>query len=186
MEEIELIFETTEEGMNDAIERLKRELAKITTGKASPAMFNGLKVEYYGMPTPINQVANITTADARTVVIQPFEKSALASIERSIFEANMGVTPQNDGQIIRINIPPLTEERRRQFVKQAKDYGEQSKIGVRAARRDAMDEIKKTVKDGLSEDVGKKKEQEIQDMTNNYISQIDKLVGAKEKDIMTV
>lgn len=185
-EDINLQLEMTEESMNDSIEHLKKELLKLRTGKASTAMFNGLMVEYYGSPTPLNQVANVSTSDSRTIVIQPWEKSMLAPIERSIFEANLGLTPQNDGEIVRITIPPLTEERRKQLVKKAKALGEDTKVSVRNARRDAMEAIKKGVKDGYPEDAGKRREDEVQNMTNNFGKKVDAIVDAKEKDIMTI
>lgn len=185
-EEIQLILDMAEEQMDKAISHLQHELVKIRTGKASGDLVSGLKVMYYGAPTPLSQVANISTADARTIVIQPWEKNMLGAIEKSIFEAALGITPQNDGQIIRLSIPPLTEERRREMVKKAKAEGENAKVGVRSARRDAMEEIKKGVKNGLAEDIGKKKEDEIQSLTNRYIEQIEKILEVKEREILTV
>lgn len=184
--EINLILEMAEDAMQHSIEHLKNELTKIRTGKASGDLVSGILVPYYGSPTKLSSVANISMADARTIVIQPWEKNTLGAIEKAIFEAALGITPQNDGQIIRLSIPPLTEERRRDLAKKAKHEGENSKVGVRSARRDAMEELKKAIKNGLSEDMGKKKEEEIQNLTNKYIDQVDKLVEAKEKDIMTV
>ncbi|NJK83221.1 MAG: ribosome recycling factor [Saprospiraceae bacterium] len=186
MEDIELIIETTKEGMNEATERLARELGKISTGKATPVMLDNLRPEYYGTPTALHQVANVTTADARTLIIQPWEKSMIGPIERAIFEANLGFTPQNDGQIIRINIPPLTQERRKEFVKRAKSLGEEARVSIRNARRDAMEEIKKAVRDGFPEDLGKRKEGEIQEMTTSFTERVERLLEVKEKDIMTV
>lgn len=185
-EEIDLILEISKEGMGQSIAHLKSELSKIRAGKASTAMLDGIKVEYYGTPTALGQVANVSTADAKTLVIQPWEKSMLAPIERAIFEANLGLTPMNDGEMVRINIPPLTEERRKTLAKSAKKLGEDAKIGVRSARHKGMDGIKKAVKDGYPEDAGKKREAEIQDMTNSYGKKIDEMLVAKEKDIMTV
>ena len=185
-EEISTYIEMAKESMDDSIDHLQKELVKIRTGKASPNMLNGVLVDYYGSPTPLNQVANVGTADARTLVIQPWEKTMLAPIEKSIFESNLGLTPQNDGEIIRINIPPLTEERRRQMVKRAKELGEGTKVSVRNARRDAMDAIKKSVKDGYPEDAGKRKEQEVQQLTDAYAEKVEKLIEVKEKDIMTI
>ena len=172
--------------MESSIDHLKSELLKIRTGKASPAMLEGIIVPYYGTPTPLNQVANVATADARTMTIQPWEKTMLAPIEKAIFESNLGLTPQNDGEIIRIGVPPLTEERRKELAKRAKGLGEDAKVSIRNARRIAMDNIKKAVKDGFPEDEGKKKETEIQEVTNQFSSKIDGLVVAKEKDIMTI
>lgn len=186
-EDVQLIIDMAKEGMEDAIDHLQKEFVKVRTGKASTAMLDGLLVKYYGSPTPLKQVANITTSDARTIVIQPWEKSVLGEIEKAIFEANFGITPQNDGELVRLVIPPLTEERRRQLVKQVKHLGEEAKISVRNTRRDAMNDIKKAVKeDHYPEDAGKRREAEIQELTNQYSDKIDKLVGVKEEDIMTV
>ncbi len=185
-EEIEFQIEESKENMEGALEHLQKELVKIRTGKASSSIFNGLMVDYYGSPTPLKQVANISNVDARTLVIQPWEKGMLENIERAIFQANMGITPQNDGEIIRITIPMLTEERRRDLVKQVKLSGEDAKVSVRNARRAAMEFVKKSVKDGFSEDAGKDFEDSIQKMTNSYGAKIDGIVDAKEKDIMTI
>ena len=184
----ELEFEIAEqqEAMDKAIEHLNNELAKISTGKASPAMVSGILVDYYGAPSPLNQVANISTSDARTIVIQPWEKTLLSDIERAIFQANLGVTPMNDGEVVRISIPPLTEERRKTLAKQARALGEDSKVGLRSARHKAMDAVKAAVKDGYPEDAGKRREDEIQKMTNRFGGKVDQIVEAKEKDIMTV
>ena len=172
--------------MEESIEHLERELVKVRTGKASPAMLNGIKVSYYGVPTPINQTANISAEDSRTITIQPFDKSNLQAIEKSIFEANLGVTPQNDGQLIRINIPPLTEERRRQLAKVVKSEGEEAKISIRNVRREAMESIKKEVKEGYPEDAGKRMEEKVQDWTDGFIKKIDTIVSNKEKEVMTI
>ncbi len=185
-EELEMSLEIAQENMSEAIERLKRELLRINTGKASPAMVSDLMVDYYGSPTPLKQVANVGKSDARTLTIQPWEKAMLAPIERSIFEANLGVTPMNDGELIRIIIPPLTEERRKMLGKRAKGVGEEAKVSVRNARRDGMEAIKKAVKNGYPEDSGKKEEENVQEMTNKFSKNIDALVAAKDKDIMTV
>lgn len=185
-EDVNLSIEMAEEAMEGSVLHLQEELVKIRTGKASPAMLNGIKVPYYGAPTPLNQVANVATSDARTIVIQPWEKSMLAPIEKAIFEANLGVTPQNDGELIRIGIPPLTEERRRDLVRQSKSLGEDTKVGIRNARHKAIDQVRKAVKDGFPEDAGKRLETQIQDLTNKYTDKVDKLIEAKEKEIMTV
>ena len=184
MDEINDIFELAEDSMNSSLEHLKKELGKISTGKANPATFSGLMVAYYGTPTPMNQVANISISDARTIVIQPWEKSMLGPIEKSIFEANLGFTPMNDGEIVRISIPPLTEERRRELAKRAKAAGEDAKVSTRNTRRDAISEIKKAVKNGLAEDMGKQKEDEMDAMTKSYSGKIDEMIKAKEKDIV--
>ncbi|AEE51876.1 ribosome recycling factor [Haliscomenobacter hydrossis] len=185
-EEIDLIMEDAEEQMDKAIEHLKIELSKITTGKASPALVTSLMVAYYGTPTPMSQVASVSTSDSRTIVIQPWERSMLAPIEKSIFEANLGVTPMNDGQVVRLSIPPLTEERRRDLVKRCAHLGEESKVGVRSGRRDAIEAIKKAVKNGTPEDLGKKLEEDADNLSKRYIGQVDELVKGKEKEIMTI
>ena len=185
-EELDMMLDMARESMDGSLEHLSKELIKVRTGKASPAILGGILVEYYGSPTPLNQVANVSTSDSRTIVIQPWEKPMLAAIERSIFESNLGLTPQNDGEVVRLSIPPLTEERRRDLVKQVKALGEDAKVSIRNGRRDAMDSVKKAVKDGLPEDSGKRKETEIQDLTNEFSNKVDKIVEIKEKDIMTI
>ena len=185
-EEISMIVEDMQSSMKKAIDHLEIELTKIRAGKASPGMLDGLTADYYGTPTAINQVANISVLDARTISIQPWEKNMLAPIERSILMANIGVTPQNDGVQIRLFMPPLTEERRKEFVKKSFAEGEQSKIAIRNIRRDAIEQIKKLQKDGLSEDIAKDAEKNVQDATDKYIAHIEKHLAAKEKEIMTV
>ena len=185
-DDIDFIISATKEGMEDSIKHLGGELLKVRTGKASPAMVGGLMVPYYGTDTPLAQVANVSTADARTLVIQPWEKSMLAPIEKSIFEANLGVTPQNDGEIIRISIPPLTEERRKELVKRAKSLGEDAKVSIRTVRREGMDGIKDAVKEGYPEDAGKREEDKIQNLTNTFIAKVDDILKTKEDDIMTI
>ena len=175
-----------EEAMESAVDHLNRELTKIRTGKASPAMLSGIQVEYYGAMTPISQVSNIGTADAKTLSIQPWEKSMLAPIEQAIFAANLGLTPMNDGETIRIVIPPLTEDRRRDLVKQAKSLAEDAKISLRSARHKIMDAIKKEIKNGFPEDAGKREEESVTKMLNSYSDKVDKVVKAKETDILTV
>ena len=172
--------------MEKAIGHLEAELVKIRAGRANPNMFDGLVVDYYGTPTPVNQVGNISVADARTLTIQPWEKNMLQPIERAIIAANLGVTPQNDGTIIRIFLPPLTEERRKEIVKRVHGEGEHSKVAIRNIRRDAIEHIKKLKKDGLSEDLAKDSEDEIQQMTDKFISLVDKHLAQKEKEIMSV
>jgi ribosome recycling factor len=186
MDEINMYMEMSASSMEAALTHLHSELVKVRTGKASPAMLGGIMVEYYGAPTPLHQVANIATADARTLTIQPWERKTIATIERALFEANLGITPQNDGEIIRLSIPPLTEERRREFVKKAKACGEDAKVVVRNARRDVMEEIKKAVKNGFPEDAGKGKEAEAQKLTDAHITKIEHIVDAKEREIMTI
>lgn len=185
-EDLDLVLDYTESSMQKAINHLETELTKIRAGKASPAMLEGLTVDYYGAPTPINQVANVNVLDARTLSIQPWEKSMLAAIERSIMGGNIGVTPQNDGNQIRLFMPPLTEERRRELFKRAGGEGEQSKVAIRNIRREGIEEIKKLQKDGLSEDEAKDAEKAVQDITDRYILLVDKHLAAKEKDMMAV
>jgi ribosome recycling factor len=185
-DDLELILEDARDSMQKALNHLETELIKIRAGKASPQMLEGLTVDYYGSPTVLNQVGNVSVMDARTLTIQPWEKNMLQPIERAIINANLGVTPQNDGNIIRLFMPPLTEERRREFVKRAGGEGEQSKVAIRNIRRDAIEQIKKLQKDGLSEDEGKDAEKEIQDITDKYILLVDKHLAAKEKEIMSV
>jgi ribosome recycling factor len=185
-EDLEFILEEAREDMKKALDHLETELIKIRAGKASPQMLEGLTVDYYGSPTVLNQVANVSAMDARTLTIQPWEKNMLQPIERAIINANLGVTPQNDGNIIRLFMPPLTEERRREFVKRAGGEGEQSKVAIRNLRRDALEQIKKLQKDGLSEDEAKDAEKEIQDITDKNIALVEKHLAAKEKEIMAV
>lgn len=185
-EELDLVLDDAGEQMNKAIAHLETELTKIRAGKASPAMLDGLNVDYYGSPTPINQVANVSVLDARTISIQPWEKNMLQPIERSIMQANIGITPQNDGNQIRLFMPPLTEERRRELFKKASAEGEQSKVAIRNIRRDAIESVKKMQKDGLSEDVAKDAEKNIQELTDKHIILVDKHLAAKEKEMMSV
>jgi len=172
--------------MDKAVEHTDNEFTKIRAGKASPAMLDVVMVEYYGNPTPLNQVASVNTPDARTLVVQPWEKALLGPIERAIMEANLGFNPQNDGQIIRINVPPLTEERRRDLVKRVKNEAETGKISIRNIRKDTNERIKKLKSESVSDDEIKTGEAECQKLTDSYIIKIDQLVELKEKDIMTV
>lgn len=183
---LEEILMEGEDEMSKAIDRLTTELTKIRAGKASPKMLSSVMCDYYGSPTPISQVANIGTADSKTLTIQPWEKPMLSVIEKAIFEANLGLTPMNDGEFIRITIPAMTEERRRDLVKQAKALGEEAKVSLRNTRHKMMDAIKKEVKDGYPEDAGKRKESDVQDKINGYGKKVDDLIDLKEKDIMTV
>lgn len=185
-DDIVLLIETTEESMQSSVEHFKKEASRIRSGKASPAMFDGVKIEYYGALTPVSQVANIKAQDGRTLIIAPWEKSNLHLIEQAIFQANLGVTPQNDGEVIRVVLPMLTEERRKDLIKQANALVEKGKVSIRNARRDAMDELKKAVKDGYPEDAGKTKEGVIQDLTNKYSAEVDRLMKLKEADIMKI
>ncbi len=185
-DDIALYLEAAEESMLNSIDHFKKESQRIRSGKATPAMFDGIKVDYYGSQTPLSQVANIKAQDGRTLILAPWEKSMLAPIEQAIFQANMGVTPQNDGEIIRIVLPMLTEERRRDLTKQVNVLVEKAKVSIRNARRDAMNEIKQAVKDGYSEDQGKGKEAIVQTLTDKYSNEIDRLLKLKEEDIMTI
>lgn len=184
--QLDLILEDAELHMKKAIQHLETELVKIRAGRANPNMLDGIVVDYYGSPTPINQVGNITVADARTITIQPWEKNMLQPIERSIINSNIGLTPQNDGNIIRLFLPPLTEERRKELVKRVNAEGEHSKVAIRNIRRDAIEHIKKLQKDGLSEDAAKDSEKDVQAMTDRFIVQVDKHLEAKDKEIMSV
>ena|ERR1051326_2621677 len=185
-EDISQIVSSMEDHMNKAITHLETELIKIRAGKANPQILDGIVVDYYGNPTPINQVGNISVMDARTLSIQPWEKNMLQPIERAIIAANIGINPQNDGNQIRLFLPPLTEERRKELVKKCQGEGEHSKIAIRNIRRDALEHIKKLQKNGLSEDLAKDTEASIQDITNKFISAIDKHLSSKEKEIMAV
>lgn len=185
-ETVESTIQHGKEQMDHTIDHLKKELTKIRTGKASTGLLDGLMVEYYGSNTPLHQVANVGVADARTVTIQPWEKNMLSKIEQAIFAANLGITPMNDGEIIRISIPPLTEERRKDLVKQARKMGEEAKVALRNARHKVIDFIKKEMKDGYPEDMGKRLEADVDKMLHAHSDAIDHLIASKEKDIMTV
>jgi ribosome recycling factor len=185
-EELSLQINSVSATMEKAIVHLESELVKMRAGRANPQMFDSVVVDYYGSPTAIAQVANISVADARTLTIQPWEKNMLQPIERAIIAANLGVTPQNDGIIIRIFLPPLTEERRKEIVKKVQAEGEHSRIAIRNIRRDAIEGVKKLQKNGLSEDIALDGEKQIQDITNKFIALIEKLLAAKEKEIMSV
>lgn len=185
-EELTLVMKDAEDSMLITISHLEVELVKIRAGKANPGMLEGIMVEYYGNPTPINQVANISALDARTLSVQPWEKNMLQQVERAIIAANIGINPQNDGNIIRLFLPPLTEERRKELVKRCNGEGENTKVSVRNIRRDLIEQIKKLQKDGLSEDASKDAETAAQQLTDRFISLVDKHLQAKEKEIMAV
>ncbi len=186
-EELEMLLDDAESAMKKAINHLESELTRIRAGKANPGMLDGVSVEYYGAPTPINQVANVSVLDVRTISIQPWEKKMLQAIERAIMAANIGITPQNDGSQIRLFLPPLTEERRRELFKKANNEGEQSKIAIRNIRRDTIEQVKKLQKDGeLSEDASKDAENNVQELTDRFIILVDKHLAAKEKDMMAI
>jgi len=183
MDEVEFTLEEAKEGMEKAITHLKKQLSNIRAGKASPSMLGSVMVEYYGSQTPLQQVANVNTPDARTLSIQPFEKSLIQEIERGIMLANLGFNPMNNGESVIINVPPLTEERRKQLSKQAKAEAEDAKVGVRNDRKTANQELKKL---DISEDLLKSAEDDVQELTNTYIERIDKILSVKETEIMTV
>jgi ribosome recycling factor len=185
-EEITFLYDEAEEKMGNAVSHLERELAKIRAGKANPQMLDGVKVDYYGTMSPLSQVSNINTPDPRSIIVQPWEKTMLGPIEKAIMAANLGFNPQNDGQIIRIVVPPLTEERRKDLVKKAKAEAENGKVSIRNARREAIDSGKKLEKEGVPEDEVKRFESDIQELTNKFIQKIDKLLEIKESDIMTI
>ena len=185
-EEIELILEETKDRMNMAVEHLEHELARLRAGRSNPALLDGISVDYYGVRSPLSQVSNINTPDAKTIIVQPWEKNMVAVIEKAIMAANIGVMPVNNGEIIRINIPPLTEERRRALVKQVRTEGETAKISIRNARKWANDELKSLLKEGLPEDLEKDAAEEVQELTTLYNGNVDKIVAAKEKDVMSV
>lgn len=185
-EEVQFIIDETKESMMKALKHLEDELRRVRAGKASPDMLSAVKVEYYGMPTPLQQVASIKLQDARTLLIAPFERKLIGDVERAIFQANLGVTPQNDGENIRITIPPMTEERRKDLVKQSKAAGETCKVSIRAARKEGNDAIKALSKEGLSEDMAKGAEEDIQNITNDHIAKVDKMLALKEEEIMTI
>ncbi|MHA3786920.1 ribosome recycling factor [Flavobacterium hauense] len=186
MEEIDFILDSTQESMNNSIAHLEKEFLNIRAGKASPAMLGGVFVDYYGSQTPLSQVANVNVPDARTITVTPWEKSMLQPIEKAIMIANIGFNPMNNGDNIIINVPALTEERRRDLVKQAKVEAEDAKIGIRNVRKDANTDIKKLEKDGVSEDACKGAEESVQELTNSYIKKIDELLVLKEAEIMKV
>lgn len=182
-EEIQFIIDSAKEHMNGAIDHLKRELTNIRAGKASPMMLKGVQVDYYGSQTPLSQIANINTPDAQTISVQPWEKNMIPEIEKAIMIANLGFNPMNNGESVIINVPPLTEERRKELAKAAKSEAENDKVSVRNARKDANNDIKKS---DVSEDEQKSAESEIQEMTNKFIKQIDEILKVKEAEIMTV
>ncbi len=186
MEEIEFILDSTKESMENSLVHLEKEFLNIRAGKASPAMLGSVFVDYYGSSTPLSQVAKLSVPDARTITLQPFEKNMLHTIEKAIMIANIGFNPMNNGDLIIISVPPLTEERRRDLAKQAKVEAEDAKIGIRNVRKDSNSDIKKLEKDGTSEDLCKDAEEEVQNLTNTYIKKVDELLAHKEAEIMKV
>ena len=185
-EEVQLFYDDAVEKMEKALKHLMAELVKLRAGKASPSMLDGILVNYYGTPTPLQQVANIHTPDARTIMIQPWEKKTIEAIEKAIFAANIGMTPSNNGEVVRLIVPPLTEDRRKNLVKNTKVEGENAKISIRNARRDAIEEFKKMGKNGLPEDMVKDAEEDMQKLTDKYYKKVDEILVKKEAEIMTV
>jgi ribosome recycling factor len=185
-EEVNFCIEEAKERMDKAITHLENELRVIRAGKANPSMLSGIMVDYYGTMTPLQQVSNVGTLDARTITVQPWEKAMIAPIEKAILSANLGFNPQNNGEVIRIAVPPLTEERRKQLVKQVKNEGENARVSIRNARRDANEEIKKMQKDGLPEDMAKDAESEVQKITDSFNKKVEELLAKKEEEILTV
>lgn len=186
MSDVDSVLNSTRDHMEKAVQHLEKELMKIRAGKAAPHMLDSVFVDYYGNSTPLNQVGSISTPDPKTIVVQPWEKSMLTAIEKGITYANLGFNPQNDGTVIRITLPPLTEERRKQLVKMAKDEVEHGKVTIRNIRKDSNERIKKLVKDGLPEDEGKGGEHKVQELTDKYIAKMDEILKTKEKEILTV
>ena len=185
-EEVDMILEESDEGMQKAISHLNQELSKVRAGRANPSMLDTVRVDYYGAPTPLSQVANVSTLDSRTLTVQPWEKALLDEITKAIINANLGLNPQNNGELIIISVPVLTEDRRKDLVRKAKSEGEHAKVGVRSQRKDANDMVKGLKEEGFGEDAIKDAELEVQNLTNKYISKIDELVSNKETDIMKV
>lgn len=185
-EDIQFILDNAKEQMDKAVNHLELELVKVRAGKASPSMLEGIQVDYYGTRTPLNQVANVNTGDARTLIVQPWEKTMLTPIEKAIQAANIGLNPQNDGVIIRILVPALTEERRRDLAKKAKSEAETAKVSMRSIRKEANEELKKLQKSGTPEDEVKEGENKVQQLTDAYVIKCDKHLEVKEKEIMTV
>ena len=185
-DQISVLFEQTTEKMNDAINHLEREMAKIRAGKANPRMLDGIMVDMYGSMTPLSQASSINTPDPRTIAIQPWDKKMIEVIEKAIMAANLGMNPENNGEIIRINVPPLTEDRRKDLVKIVRKEGEESRISIRNSRRDAMEELRKFKKEGLAEDAEKDAADQVQKLTDQYMKTVDEMLKEKEEDIMTV
>jgi ribosome recycling factor len=186
MEEIDLVIDMSKDTMDRALKHTQIELSKIRAGRASTTMLDGIMVEYYGVPTPLNQVSSVSTPDARTISIKPFERKLINDVERAIINSNLGLSPANDGEVIRLNIPPLTEERRRDLVKRVKSEIEVARVNIRKVRQEANEELKKIQKDGGSEDEVKKAEERVQKLTDSYIQKAEQLMAEKEKDIMSV
>ena len=186
MKDIETILKESKASMQETIAFLDEKLAKIRAGRANPKILDDILVPYYGSPTPLNNVANVSAPDAKTIIVTPYEKSIIKDIEKAIMDSEVGITPENNGEIIRLGIPPLTEERRKQLAKQVKGETENAKISIRNTRRDAIDALKKGTKEGLPEDAAKNAENDVQKLHDQFVKKIDELYNAKEKEIMTV
>jgi ribosome recycling factor len=185
--DVALVLNEAREGMEKSVKSLRADLQKVRTGRASGALLDGLQVEYYGTPTPLNQLANLTTPDPRLIVISPYDKSAISAIEKAILTSNLGLTPSNDGKVVRIPIPPLTEERRKELVKQLHRLTEDHKVGIRESRRDALTMLKELISDGsVPQDDGRQAEKRIQSLTDEYTKKVDELAAAKEQEILQV
>jgi ribosome recycling factor len=185
--DVALVLDEAREGMEKAVRKLRTELQKIRTGRASPALLDGLQVEYYGTPTPLNQLANLTTPDPRLIVISPYDKSAISAIEKAILTSDLGLTPSNDGKVVRIPIPALTEERRKELVKHLHRLTEDHKVGIRESRREALTMLKELIGDGsVPQDDGRQAEKRVQALTDEYIKKVDELSAAKEQEILQV
>lgn len=185
-DEVKMALDEANDAMNKAINHLEIELNKVRAGKASPMMLDGVRVDYYGVPTPLKNVANVSTPDARTINVQAWEKNMLNEISKAILEANLGLNPQNNGDVIIINVPMLTEERRKELSKRANAEGEHARVGIRSARKEAIDFIKQAQKDGLPEDEAKSGEAKVQELTDRFNKRVDEILAAKDKDIMTI
>jgi ribosome recycling factor len=185
-DDVSLVYEEATVGMEKALRSLRAELQRVRTGRASAALLDGVQVNYYGTPTPLNQLANLSTPDPRLIVISPYDKGSFQEIEKAILKADLGLTPSNDGKVVRIPVPPLTEERRKELVKHVHRLGEDHKVGVREARRDAIALLKDLVADGLSEDDKRRAERKIQTLTDDFVNQIDQMMASKEEEILQV
>ncbi|MCG8591828.1 MAG: ribosome recycling factor [Proteobacteria bacterium] len=185
-EDVGLVLDEAKEAMEKSIKSLRRDMLKVRTGRANTSLLDGLQVDYYGTPTPLNQLANLSTPDARLILISPYDKGSLAAIERAVQSSDLGLTPANDGKVVRIQVPPLTEERRKELVKQVRKMAEDHKVGVREGRRDAVSMLKDLESEGLSTDDRRRAEKSVQDLTDEYVGRIDEQCSQKEKEILEV
>jgi ribosome recycling factor len=186
-EDVALVEDEAKQAMDKSVRSLRAELQKVRTGRASTALLDGIQVDYYGTPTPLNQMANLTTPDPRLIVVNPFDKSVIQAVEKAIQASDLGLTPSNDGKVVRIPIPALTEERRKQLVKHVKSLAEDHKVGVREGRRDSLSMLKELVTDGsVPQDEGRQAEKKVQGLTDDYVKQIDEMISAKEEEILEV